>query len=194
MKSKIKKKKFKSIFTNIKFYGFKYTIKKIIYRYLTLNSEIKNNTNLIDKDKKIFFDTINYDPILPNEIGIERMQKASIIIVDHPSTPVFEALFLNKPTILFWNKNINISNPYLKKILTELSKNKILFFSPKKAAFQLDSYLKNKNSIKRLWYKNKKIQILIKKIQAILLNNIKKRRKVTIIDQWKQFIKLEINS
>ena len=166
----------------------------MINKYLTFKIDSQGNQNLIDNKKKKFFKSINYDPILPNEVGIERMKKANILIVDHPSTPVFEALSLNKPTIIFWDQNINIVNPNFKNILIELTKYKILFFSPKAAAFQLNKYLENKNSIEKLWYQNKRIQLLIKKIRAMLLNNGVGKKNITVINQWDQFIKLEINS
>jgi len=193
-----KKHKIKFIFNHLKLHGFKYTLKRIINelinKYLTFKIDSQGNQNLIDNKKKKFFKSINYDPILPNEVGIERMKKANILIVDHPSTPVFEALSLNKPTIIFWDQNINIVNPNFKNILIELTKYKILFFSPKAAAFQLNKYLENKNSIEKLWYQNKRIQLLIKKIRAMLLNNGVGKKNITVINQWDQFIKLEINS
>jgi putative transferase (TIGR04331 family) len=122
------------------------------------------------------------------------MQKTDIIIIDHPSTPIYEALFLNKPTVIFWNKNLNFTNQYSKRLLSELSKNKILFFSPKNAALQLNKYLKNQNSVNKLWYKNIEIQKLVKKIKNQLLNSKNINKDASILDQWNNFLEKKIKS
>ena len=120
------------------------------------------------------------------------MQKTDIIIIDHPSTPIYEALFLNKPTVIFWDKNLNFTNRYSKRLLSDLSRNKILFFSPKNAASQLNKYLKNQNSVNKLWYKNVEIQKLVKKIRNQLLNSDNINKNVSILDQWNNFLEKKI--
>ena len=167
-------------------------IKKILQKNKYSNKLSTHNINLIDNDKIKFFRSINYDPILGNETGIERMQKTDIIIIDHPSTPIYEALFLNKPTVIFWDKNLNFTNRYSKRLLSDLSRNKILFFSPKNAASQLNKYLKNQNSVNKLWYKNVEIQKLVKKIRNQLLNSDNINKNVSILDQWNNFLEKKI--
>ena len=193
-----KKPMIQSIINYFRLNGLNLTLKKIFKKIINIYSINKNNSDdfydLIDNKKEKFFKSINYDPILPGEIGIERMKRANIIIVDHPSTPVFEALSLNKPTIIFWTQDLNFIHSSFKNLVLALKKNKILFFSPKEAAFQLNRYLESENAIEKLWYQNNKIQFLIEKIQKLLLNNKIKNQNNTVIKQWEKFIKQQINS
>ena len=73
--------------------------------------------------------------------------------------PWLEALFINKPLIMFWDKKLNILSKKYSKIFDELEKNKILFYSPSDAASRLNN-IANKEI--NWWYSNK-IQNLRKK-------------------------------
>ena len=84
-----------------------------------------------------------------------------IIVVDHCSTPWLEALYVNKPLILFWNKSENLINKKYQKIMNSLKKNKIYFECPIAAAKRLEEI--TKKDIK-WWYKEKKIQKLRKEL------------------------------
>ncbi len=95
-----------------------------------------------------------------------KNSKFKIIVVDHCSTPWLEALFINKPLIMFWDKKLNILSKKYSKIFDELEKNKILFYSPSDAASRLNN-IANKEI--NWWYSNK-IQNLRKKILKLFMS------------------------
>ena len=81
-------------------------------------------------------------------------------MVDHCSTPWLEALFLNKPLIMFWDKNINVISKEFLELFEQLKLNKILFDNPQKAIERLNSVY----DLNTDWWYSNKIQKLRKKI------------------------------
>ena len=107
------------------------------------------------KFKKIKIETIK-------KPAFDRLNKPDIkiIVVDHCSTPWLEALFLNKPLIMFWDRNINVISKEFLKLFEELRSNNILFDDPQKAVARLNSVY----SFQTDWWYSNKIQKLRKKI------------------------------
>ena len=97
-----------------------------------------------------------------NKTAFERLSKPDIkiIVVDHCSTPWLEALFLNKPLIMFWDKDINVISKEFYELFEQLKLNKILFDNPQKAIERLNSVY----DLNTDWWYSNKIQKLRKKI------------------------------
>ncbi len=73
----------------------------------------------------------------------------NVIVHFYLSTPFFESLLFNRPTILIFNQNIQLKyDENFKKIIKKLFKNKIFFSSSKKAALFLN---KNNNNLEKWW-------------------------------------------
>ena len=111
-----------------------------------------------------------------NKTAFERLSKpdVKIIVVDHCSTPWLEALFLNKPLIMFWDKNINVISKEFLELFEQLKLNKILFDNPQKAIERLNSVY----DLNTDWWYSNKIQKLRKKILNLFFSYNKKAIKV----------------
>ena len=121
--------------------------------------------NLIFRTRYNIKDPNNYKKILKknfNQLKLEKINLSAherlsdknikIIVVDHFSTPWLEALYVNKPTIIFYNKKQNNFSNRFKNILNELKKNKIVFDNSEDAAKWLNIIYKKNSS---WWYKKK---------------------------------------
>ena len=131
--------------------------KNLILRLRHNERDPRNYMNIL----KTKFKDINYEDMkIP---ASKRLAKDDVkaIIVDHCSTPWLEALYANKPLILFWSKSENLIDKKYKMMLNTLKKNKIYFDCPIAAAKRLDEI--TKKDIK-WWYKEKKIQKLRKRL------------------------------
>lgn len=130
---------------------------------------------------KTKFKDINYEDIkIP---ASKRLAKddVKVIIVDHCSTPWLEALYANKPLILFWSKSENLIDKKFEIMLNALKKNKIYFDCPIAAAKRLEEI--TKKDIK-WWYKEKKIQQLRKKLLNLFFYSNSKP-----VKEWNNIIK-----
>jgi putative transferase (TIGR04331 family) len=68
----------------------------------------------------------------------ESLKNCRIFVCDNPSTTFFEALIANKPTILFWNPEINEVRQELEPIYDKLVQVGILHYCPEDAAQQIN--------------------------------------------------------
>ena len=134
------------------------TIKKLILRLRHNEKDPRGYISYLKKKFKILkFEDIK----TPAAIRLKKKDVA-IIIVDHCSTPWLEALYCNKPMIIFWNNKENIINNRFLSIFSSLKKKKIYFDCPIAAAKRLEELIKKQNY--DWWYKDTKIQNLRKKI------------------------------
>ena len=106
------------------------TQKRIILR---LRHTEKDPRKYIDFLKKKFMHFKYEDIKIP---ASERLSKKEIgiIVVDHCSTPWLEALYANKPLILFWDAQENLVDKQFYGLINLLKNNKILFNCPIAAA------------------------------------------------------------
>ena len=135
------------------------------------NVVIRSRFNIKDPNDYITFlkkkfKKLHIEEIKNSAYARLKNSKFKIIVVDHCSTPWLEALFINKPLIMFWDKKLNILSKKYSKIFDELEKNKILFYSPSDAASRLNN-IANKEI--NWWYSNK-IQNLRKKILKLFMS------------------------
>ena len=64
----------------------------------------------------------------------KSLEKCRIHVSDHLATTFLEGLAVNKPTILFWDKNIHRLRPEAEPYYDELYSAGILYHSPEEAA------------------------------------------------------------
>ena len=139
-----------------------YNTKNISIR-ARFNSKDPNNYSSFLKKK---FKKIKIEDIINTAFNILNRTDVKMIIIDHCSTPWLEAFYVNKPIIMFWDKEINkISKKFL-YIFKKLEKNKILFYSPRKAAERLNEISKQNAD----WWYNNEIQKLREKILELFFS------------------------
>tara|TARA_Y100000389_G_scaffold147641_1_gene146567 strand:- start:38385 stop:40142 length:1758 start_codon:yes stop_codon:yes gene_type:complete len=158
-------------------HNLKYFFNQVLF-FDNLNPDIMKNISIRARFNKK--DPNNYASFVKKrfkKIKIENLKNTSfnrlnqsnvkIIIIDHCSTPWLEALFLNKPLIMFWNKDINKTSNKFSYIFKELKENQILFDTPHEAAIRLNN-IANQNIN---WWYSKKIQNLRKKILNLFFSH-----------------------
>lgn len=119
-----------------------------------------------------------YPPVVLENIKeisfLESLKKCSLFICDTLSTTFMESLWLNKPTIAFWDPNnlelLCEAQPYFE----QLRKAEILYNSPEEAAEKLNSI--NYNNLSEWWF-NSSVQearkIFCRKFAMSSQDNIK---------------------
>lgn len=65
---------------------------------------------------------------------VKWMQKVKLVVIDHPSTPLIEALTINVPCIFFWDYEMYLMRPETEKYFNLLRDAGILFKDPLNAA------------------------------------------------------------
>lgn len=84
----------------------------------------------------------------------ESLSSCRIFACDNPSTTFVEALIANKPTILFWNPEINEMRPEAESIYDSLTQAGILHYSPEDAAQQINRVYHNVET----WWNSQTVQ------------------------------------
>ncbi|HNX90583.1 MAG TPA: LIC12162 family protein [Candidatus Omnitrophota bacterium] len=82
------------------------------------------------------------------------MGRASIVVVDHPMTAFIEALVMNVPLLLFWDRTLWRMNEEAKRYFDGFRKAGVLFDGPAAAASQLKEVYDDPAS----WWERKEIQ------------------------------------
>jgi putative transferase (TIGR04331 family) len=137
-------------------------IKDVLIRTRFNNKDPNDYMSFLRKQ----FNKIKIEDLKGTAFNRLNQKDIKIIIVDHCSTPWLEALFVNKPLIIFWDKNINkISNKF-SHIFKELRQNKILFNNPHEAANRLNEI----SNLSTDWWYSKKIQKLREKILILFFS------------------------
>ena len=123
-------------------------------------------------NKNFFPEFINYDT---GKISLKKIiHKYNLIVHDADSTTFLESMFLNFPSVLLLDKNIDTFRSQAAKLYKDLEKKNIIFYDPIKAA----NFIKKiENSVDKWWY-DKDLQ----KIRINFCNNFAKHSKHPIKD------------
>ena len=100
------------------------------------------------------------------------MRKSRVIIADTNQTVYLESLALNKPTIIYWNKNCNEIDKNAKPIFEDLEEVGIYQKSPVLAAKMLSKVYKNIDH----WWLDHNTQIIRKRFLS---------KYVALSDNWR---------
>ena len=82
------------------------------------------------------------------------MKKAGLVVIDHQSTAILEALVINIPSIFFWDFSIELIRPEAKSYFDMLKDAGILYGTPEEAAAKVNEIYSEPLS----WWRNAKIQ------------------------------------
>jgi len=150
---------------NLKYFSNQISFLEKMNSKIIKNFVIRARFNEKDPNDYLYFIKKKFNKIKIeslNKTAFERLSKTDvkIIVVDHCSTPWLEALFLNKPLIMFWDKDINVISKEFLELFEQLKLNKILFDNPQKAMARLNSVY----DLSTDWWYSNKIQKLRKKI------------------------------
>jgi len=85
---------------------------------------------------------------------IDLMRKSKIAVVDHPSTPLLEALVFNVPTVSYWNHDICLMRPEAEPYFQVLRDAGILYKDPVSAAEKVNEIFDNPGE----WWLSDKVQ------------------------------------
>ena len=85
---------------------------------------------------------------------IDLMKKSKIAVVDHPDTPVLEALVINVPTVLYWDHDVCLMRPEAEPYFQLLRDVGILYKDPLSAAEKVEEIFDNP----REWWLSNKVQ------------------------------------
>jgi putative transferase (TIGR04331 family) len=88
-----------------------------------------------------------------NKDFYKSLQESKLFICDHPSTTFLEALYLNKPTILFWNDKNHKINKESMPLFDKLKEVGVLHFKAEDALVRIKDLLSN--DINSWWFSSK---------------------------------------
>lgn len=127
---------------------------KLILRISPTGHKYEDKTNFAEDIIKDKHNGVRLDPYT----NIKKLFLRSIVVVStYISTNVFEALYLDKPTILICNLDDYSFNPKALSFFTKFKNAGILYNNPEKAALFLN---KNISSID-IWWQSRKIREII---------------------------------
>jgi putative transferase (TIGR04331 family) len=84
--------------------------------------------------------------------SVDVFKNARFLVIDHNSTALLQAFYLNIPTICYWDTDLYPAREFSKTDFENLKSVGILWDSPKRAAEKLN---KNINNIEKWWYGHK---------------------------------------
>tara|TARA_B100000787_G_scaffold169580_1_gene161212 strand:- start:1190 stop:2842 length:1653 start_codon:yes stop_codon:yes gene_type:complete len=116
--------------------------------------------------KKIFLkysSQKNLVKFFKSDSSLEAMKNSKIIITDHISTPLYEALQLNIPILVFCDINKYIFTNKIKKAFLLLRKNNIIFDNPESCSKFLNNHY---DDIEKIWA-SKDVQDSLKNFKNI---------------------------
>ena len=85
---------------------------------------------------------------------ISAMKKVRLVVIDHPHTSFIEALTINVPCVLYWDRDVYLMDPDQGEDLNLLRDAGILYDNPLEAARKVNEI--NDDSVS--WWKRDKIQ------------------------------------
>lgn len=113
------------------------------------------------------FPELRFDNV--NDPWIDRLDRFSLVIIDHPQTSFLQALAFNIPTVLFWNPELWKMRSGVESDLDVLRQAGVLFDTPEDAARKVAQVIENPRS----WWEDRKVQDARAKFCARYANSSK---------------------